>query len=297
LQQLINVAVLGSVYALFALGVGLPWGTLNVLNLAHGSVFLFAGFVSYWIAVRDGISLSLPEALLLGIVAGAALELALEWIVFRQIRRRSHNEHDAQLLMLIGSVGASGLVLAVVDHVTGGSTFSVLRSPAQGGVHHWLGAVVTNLEIWIVILGVVVSAGVAVWLRKTMMGRALRALAVDPETTSLMGVSRLRLSTLVLLLSGGTAGLAGILLGEYLVGLQSTSGQDLLLKGFAVVVLGGVGSVWGSLVGAFVLAGGEVLVTATTSGVWTDAVSFGLIVVILLIRPNGLFGSLRVDRA
>jgi branched-chain amino acid transport system permease protein len=99
-----------------------------------------------------------------------------------------------------------------------------------------------------------------------------------------------------LLLSGGSAGLAGVLLGQYLVGLQSTSGQDLLLKGFAVVVLGGVGSIWGSLVGAFVLAGGEVLVTATTSGVWTDAVSFGLIIVILLLRPNGLFGRMAVDR-
>lgn len=296
MQQLINVAVLGAIYALFALGVGLPWGTLNVLNLAHGSVFLFAGFASYWVTVRDGINLSLPEAAILGIAVGALVELALEVVLFRPIRKRAGSDHEAQLLMLIGSVGASGVLLAIVNHVTGGSTFTVTQTPAQGGVHHFFGAVITNLEIGIIALGIVVAVLSALWLSRSRNGRALRALAIDPETTALMGVSRFRLSTQVLLLSGGSAGLAGVLLGQYLVGLQSTSGQDLLLKGFAVVVLGGVGSIWGSLVGAFVLAGGEVLVTATTSGVWTDAVSFGLIIVILLLRPNGLFGRMAVDR-
>ena len=111
-----------------------------------------------------------------------------------------------------------------------------------------------------------------------------------------MGISQGRLSALVLVISGITAGAAGVFLAIFLDSLTPEDGQDFLLKAFAAVVLGGVGSVWGTLVGAFVLAGGETLISATTSGTWTDAVSFALIIVVLMIKPSGLFSRVSAER-
>ena len=129
------------------------------------------------------------------------------------------------------------------------------------------------------------------------MGRAMRALACDAPTSGLMGISEGRMSALAMAISGATAGVAGVFLTVYLDSVTADSGSDLLLRAFAVVVLGGVGSMWGTLIGAFVLAGGETLVTATTSGIWTSAVSFGLIIAVLLVRPSGLFGKVKGVRA
>jgi branched-chain amino acid transport system permease protein len=296
LQQVINAAVLGSIYSLFAFGIGLPWGTMNVLNLAHGSIFLLCGFICYVLSVKARVPLNLPEAAAVAIAVGVCADWLIELIVFRQIRRRSSNDGEAQLLMVIGSVGIAGIPIAIANNVTGGVPFMILQQPTHSREHELFGASISNLEISIIALSVGIVVAAALWVRFSRHGRGLRAIAVDPEIASLMGISRSRASAIVMGISGGTAGLAGVLFGEYLASLQSTSGEDLLLKGFAVVVVGGVGSLWGLLVGAFALAVGEVVVTATTSGVWTDGVSFALIIVILLLRPNGIFGRATVDR-
>jgi branched-chain amino acid transport system permease protein len=298
MEQLINAIVLGAVYCLFAMGLSLTWGTLNVLNLAHGAVFMFSAFTCYLITQRADLHLPIAVVLIVAVVAGALLELLLDVSVFRQIKRRSRTQGEAEMSMLIGSIGASAILVTIAEQLTADTPFTVTAVPVKASVYHLgSGVYVTNVEIVITVVALVLTVGFALWIQRSQMGRAMRALAYDAPTSGLMGISEGRMSALAMAISGATAGAAGVFLTVYLDSLTADSGSDLLLKAFAVVVLGGVGSMWGTLIGAFVLAGGETLVTATTSGIWTSAVSFGLIIAVLLVRPSGLFGKVRGVRA
>jgi branched-chain amino acid transport system permease protein len=298
MEQLINAIVLGAIYCLFAMGLGLTWGTLNVLNLAHGAVFMFSAFTCYLITQRADVHLAIAVVLIVAVVAGALLELCLDLLVFRQIKRRSRTQGEAEMSMLIGSIGASAVLVTVAQQLTADTPFTVTAVPVKASVYHLgSGVYVTNVEIVIAVVAPVLTVGFALWIQRSRMGRAMRALAYDAPTSGLMGISEGRMSALAMAISGATAGVAGVFLTVYLDSVTADSGSDLLLRAFAVVVLGGVGSMWGTLIGAFVLAGGETLVTATTSGIWTSAVSFGLIIAVLLVRPSGLFGKVKGVRA
>jgi branched-chain amino acid transport system permease protein len=298
MEQLINAIVLGAIYCLFAMGLGLTWGTLNVLNLAHGAVFMFSAFTCYLITQRADVHLPIAVVLIVAVVAGALLELGLDLLVFRQIKRRSRTQGEAEMSMLIGSIGASAILVTVAQQLTADTPFTVTAVPVKASVYHLgSGVYVTNAEIVIAVVAPVLTAGFALWIQRSRIGRAMRALAYDAPTSGLMGISEGRMSALAMAISGATAGVAGVFLTVYLDSVTADSGSDLLLRAFAVVVLGGVGSMWGTLIGAFVLAGGETLVTATTSGIWTSAVSFALIIVVLLVRPSGLFGKVKGMRA
>ena len=298
MEQLINAIVLGAIYCLFAMGLGLTWGALNVLNLAHGAVFMFSAFTCYLITQRADVHLPIAVVLIVAVVAGALLELCLDLLVFGQIKRRSRTQGEAEMSMLIGSIGASAILVTIAEQLTADTPFTVTAVPVKASVYHLgSGVYVTNVEIVITVVAPVLTVGFALWIQRSRIGRAMRALAYDAPTSGLMGISEGRMSALAMAISGATAGAAGIFLTVYLDSVTADSGSDLLLRAFAVVVLGGVGSMWGTLIAAFVLAGGETLVTATTSGSWTGAVSFGLIIAVLLIRPSGLFGKVKGVRA
>jgi branched-chain amino acid transport system permease protein len=296
-QQVVNAIVLGSVYCLFALGLSLSWGTLNVLNLAHGAVFMFSAFTCYLITQQVGWDLPVWLLVLIAMVVGASFEVALDVLVFRPIRKRSKTVSEAELSMLIASIGVAAIPVTIAQRITTDSPFTVSAKPIKASVYHLTpGVYVTNIEIAIVVVALGLTLALALWIQESRTGRALRALAYDAPTSGLMGISQSRMSALALGLSGASAGAAGVFLALFLDSLTPESGGDLLLKAFAAVVLGGVGSMWGAPVGAFVLAAGEVLVAANTSGIWTDAVSFGLIIVVLMLMPNGLFRQVKVDR-
>lgn len=297
MQQVVNAVVLGSVYCLFAVGLSITWGTLNVLNLAHGAVFMFTGFTCFVVTEKIGANVPLVGLVFIAMAAGAILEIAIDVLAFRPIRRRARTLHEAELSMLIASIGAAAIPVTIATEITLGTPFTITAKNITSSQFRILGARVSTIEIAIVSVGVLLLVVLGVWLQRSRLGRGLRALAVDPETSGLMGISEGRLSALVLALSGVTAGLAGVFLAVFLDSLTSSAGQGLLLKAFAAVILGGVGSIWGTLVGAFVLAGAETAVTATTSGTWTDAVSFALIIVVLLVMPNGIFAQAKADRA
>jgi branched-chain amino acid transport system permease protein len=296
MEQVANAIVLGSCYCLFAVGLSLTWGTLNVLNLAHGSVFMFSAFTCYLVTQRLDYNVPLFWLIVLAMVAGIVLELALDLLVFRPIRKRSRTLGEAELSMLIGSIGAAAILVSIAQIVTVDTPFTISANAINVAEYHIGSLYITDIEVVIVVFTLVTTVSLALWLQRTRTGRALRALSIDVETSGLMGISQGRLSALALVISGMTAGAAGVFLAIFLDSLTPEDGQDFLLKAFAAVVLGGVGSVWGTLVGAFALAAGETLVSATTSGTWTDGVSFGLIILVLLIRPSGLFSRVKAER-
>ncbi|MGI5242259.1 branched-chain amino acid ABC transporter permease [Dactylosporangium sp. CA-139066] len=292
--QLVNALVLGGIYVLFALGLSLTWGTLNILNLAHGAVFMFSAFACYLITERW--HLAFPLLVVIAMLVGGAMSLLLDVVVFRAIRSRVQDEAKAELAMLIASLGAATIPLSIAQRMTSDQPFSLAEGSFKTRIFR-IGAVpLTNDGLAIFILAIVLVVGLAVWVRKSRNGRALRALAADPETCGLMGINPRALTAFTLFFAGATAGLGGILLMAHLGSITPMTGETLLLKAFACVILGGVGSVWGTLAGAYVLAFSEVIMTVTTSGTYTDAISFAIIIAILLIRPQGLFSRAKVDR-
>lgn len=293
--DVVDAAVLGSVYTLFALGLTLSWGVLNILNLAHGAIFMFSAFCGYLIT-RDQ-ALSLWVLLPFCMVVGALLALAIELVAFRPIRRRNPDPTQAELAMLIASVGAGAVLVSIVENLTHNEPKAINEATFRVETYDVLGVAVSNIELLIVGLTIVLAGALAAFVRSTRQGRALRALAFDADTCGLLGISGDRLAAITLLVGGALAGIAGCLLAIYQNAISPVMGDPFLLKAFAVIVLGGVGSIGGAVFGAYLLAGVETVAIAHTTGTVRDAIAFALIIVLLLARPQGLFARRAWQRA
>ncbi|MEV0595736.1 branched-chain amino acid ABC transporter permease [Nonomuraea cavernae] len=294
LQDLINALSLGSIYLLFALGMSLVWGTVGILNFAHGAIFMFAAFVSS--IITDQVRLPLPALIVIGAAVGALLSVAVQMLAFQPIMRRAKDHRSGEMQILIGGIGVAAIPLAIAEEVTGSNPFGFAGSSYVTSTFSLLGVRVTSTQLMVVAAALVIGIGVIVWLRFSRSGLALRSIGVDPETASLMGVNRRVLSLSTMAVAGGLAGLAGVLLTYNLGAITPESGDVLLIKAFAAVILGGVGSMAGVIVGAYVLAAAETIVLTQTSGLWVDAVSFGFIFAVLLFKSEGLFGRREVRR-
>jgi branched-chain amino acid transport system permease protein len=295
-QDLINILVLGSIYTLFAIGMSLAWGTIGILNFAHGAIFMFSAFLGYLI-VRDH-RLPMIAVLVIGALAGAAMSMIIEAFAFQPIIRHAKTHAAAELQILIGGIGVASIPLALAQKETKSNPFGFDQGSFAVKVYVFGANRISNVQIIILITTLVVSVGIVRWLQVSRTGLALRSIGVDPETAALMGVNRRKLSLGTMAVAGGLAGIAGVLLTYNFSSLAPESGEPLLIKAFAAVVLGGLGSVSGTIAGCFILSLCEVEIQRHTSyGSWVDALSFGLIFIVLLVRPQGLLGKREVRRA
>jgi branched-chain amino acid transport system permease protein len=294
LQELINAVALGSIYLLFALGMSLAWGTIGILNFAHGAIFMFSAFTGYLI-VRE-VRLPMIVLVLIGLAVGAAMSVAVQIFAFQPIQRRAKDHRTAEMQILIAGIGIASVVVAIAQQITKSNPFGFSNSSFQAKVYTVGTARVSTTQIAIIIAGLVLGFGLAYWLRVSKSGLALRSIGVDAETASVMGINRGRLGLLTMAIAGALAGLAGVLLTFNLGAITPESGDTLLLKAFAAIILGGVGSMIGAIAGAYILAFTESIILTQTSGLWVDAVSFGLIFIVLLVRPQGIFGRGEVRR-
>jgi branched-chain amino acid transport system permease protein len=293
-QDVLTVISLGSIYLLFALGMSLTWGTIDILNFAHGSIFMFSTFAAYRVLAET--ELGLVPVIALGVVVGAAMSLLIQVLAFEQIIKRARDKRTAEMQILIGGIGVAIIPLVIAQDYTKSNPFGLNKSTFE--VTTWtVGDLrITNIASLTIVVAVLLWAGIALWLRRSRNGLALRAIGVDSEVASMMGVDRRRLALLTMAVSGGLAGLAGVLFTYSLGAITPESGETLLVKAFACIILGGVGSMAGVAFGSFFLAAAEVWVLTQTSGSWVEAVSFGLIFLVLLVRPAGVFGRKEVRR-
>ena len=294
MQELLNTLTLGSIYLLFALGMALAWSTIGILNFAHGAIFVFSAFSAHFIS--EQVALPMPALVLISILVGAALSALTQWLAFEQILKRSTNHRSAELRVLIGGIGVAAIPIAIVDKVTASAPFGFTNSTYNSEVYEFMGLRMTNTSLIVVVAGVGIAVALTLWLRVSRQGLGLRAIGVDSETASLMGVNRTAMAIGTMAIAGGLAGLAGSLQVFQLQAMGVATGDQLLIKAFAMIVLGGLGSMAGVILGAFVLAGAETLIFAANLGTWVDAVSFGLIFIVLLLRPQGIFGRQEVRR-
>ena len=286
-QQLVNALSLGCVYALFALGFTLIFGVLGVVNLSHGAVFMVGAYAAEQAVVR--FAFPLWGALLFAFVFCGSLGLLIDFLVLRPLRARS----APHLIPMIATIGVAIILNNGVQGIFGAQN---LRFPS-GLVSEdslQLGNItLTALELGIILMSFVLMAVLLLTLKKTQLGRALRAIAESPKAAYLVGINVEGLFYLTSFAAAGLGGLAGVLIGLYSNALFPLMGQPMLHKGIAVIILGGMGDIRGALLGGLFLGFAEVLSVAYIGSSMRDAVAFGLLFPILLLRPKGLFGTLQ----
>lgn len=294
-QQLLNALVLGSILLLFSLGLSLAWGTLDVLNLSHGAIFILGGYLGY--AISKNHDLPFVVTLLIAMVGSGLAAAFLELIAFGEIRRRITNKKQAELSVLVASLGASIAFNQIIANRTQNLSFS--PSPRLFTVHsyHMLGIQITNIEIIILAVTLVVGSALGYWIQTSRVGRAARGLAYSASTAELMGVNVRMLGLRIMFMSGALAGLAGYLLAFHIAGENTDTGGTYMLSAFAILVLGGVGSVLGATIAAYVIAIAETMVIAYGPSGYANGIAFVLIFVMLLVRPQGIVARVKSERA
>lgn len=294
MQDILGALILGSIYLLFALGMSLSWGTIDILNFSHGSIFMFSVFTAYVILER--VTLPFIAVLAIGVLVGALLSALVQVLAFEQILKRTKDKKKAEMQLLIGGIGVALVPLVIAQRYTQSNPFGLRESSFVVTTWEIGGLRLTNIGLITIILSLGCWALIALWLHRSRHGLALRAIGVDAEVASMMGIDRRRLAIATMTVSGALAGLSGVLFTFGLGAITPESGDTLLVKAFACIILGGVGSMIGVLFGSFFLAAAETLVLTQTTGSWVEAVSFGLIFLMLLVRPNGVFGRKEVRR-
>jgi branched-chain amino acid transport system permease protein len=281
-QQLVNGLQLGGAYALVAVGYTLIFGVLNLLHLAHGEVFMIGAYLGLALAVGGA---PFWVALLGGMLGAAVLGLVVERVAFRPFRDRG--SHVTPLMTTI----AVSLVLqhAVVK----------LYGAEPVAFPQWLAATpivvgpvtVTSLQLVILGTSLALMALLDVLLRRTWLGKAIRATAENPTVAGLLGVNVSLAIVAVFVLASALAGAAGVLLAANFTAVTPFFGVKVGLKALAVMLLGGLGNVPGAMVGGLLLGVIEALSVGYLASSYRDAFAFGVMILILMVRPTGLFGA------
>ena len=290
-QQLFNALVLGSVYALFSLGFTLTFGVLRVINLLYG-FYVAAGAFAALVAVQS-LGLGLWAAGLFGMVAAGLIGMVCDFLVLSPLRRARAPELSSLIVTLGG-------VLLMTSLMEMGFGAEVRRFPirllGQGALT--LGPlVVAPLQLVIVATVLVLVAGLFWLIERTRFGAAIRAVAERPDTAALMGVDVGLVVTGVSFLSAALSAAAGILIGLDFNAVQPFMGEALMLRGFAIIIIGGLGDIRGCLVAGLALGFLEVMTAGYLSSNLKEAVPFAVLILALWLRPHGLFGRESGQRA
>jgi branched-chain amino acid transport system permease protein len=285
LQQLINGLTLGAVYTLIALSFSLVMGILGILNIAIAELFMIGGFLGFS-AIAAGFPL--PAAIAVGMAGCAIAAAIIERIGYRPLR-------DSHLITPLLSTLAFSMILQNLATNIWGS--DPLQLPAELFDQRFsLGPASIGL-MQIVVIGatVVLVAVLAMLVQKTAVGRALRAVAENRDVARLLGVSPNRITLLAFVLSGALAGAAGVLISLHYAAITPYVGVETGLKAIAVMVVGGVTRIFGALVAGPLIGIAEVLTVAYGGSQVRDLVVYGLMILILLLRPQGFLGGARTD--
>ena len=307
LQTLLNGAASGGVYALVALGYTLIFSVLGVINFAQGALFSLGGYLTYLllggtIGVNGalpgwGLPLALPFwlALLLAALGSGAIGLLVERIAFAPLRRRGAEP----LLSLITSLGAGVVLVNLLQLLMGAEGYAFPQGAAGlANLPESLligGARIRTIQVLLLAISTLAVAGLSLWLEKSRSGKAMRAVAEDATTATLLGINSVAVVRLAFLLSGMLAGLGGGLIGMSVSLAGPYFGISYGLKGLAVLVLGGLGSVPGAIVGGLVMGLAEALIPPAASG-WRDALAFAILFAVLVLRPSGLLGRRQLEK-
>jgi branched-chain amino acid transport system permease protein len=284
-QQVINGLFLGSIYALFALGYTLVFGVLDILNLAHQAVFMLCAFTA--LALVSGLHLHALAALPIAVVVAGLIGVVLDRIAFRPLRGRS----DSNVSGLISSLAAATLFESIAVGIWGPDVARFPFGVVPERHLHVGGALISELQLVIVGISVVMMAALTWLVQRTRLGRQIRAVAESPLAARILGVDVDRVIAASFFISSALGGAAGVLFGLAFNNVSPDMGRSVELKGLAVIILGGMGSMPGAVLAGFGMGLVEVFTVANLGASYRDAVSFAVLFLVLLFRPRGLLGQ------
>jgi neutral amino acid transport system permease protein len=284
-QRSVNGLVAGSYFALGAIGLTLVYGILKLVNFAHGDMLTLGGYVAFLFNVSIG--MPLVVALVLAVAAVALFGAATEVVMWRPMRAK----RAGMLQLLLMSLGLAFVLRNMIQFVAGTAPKSLDVNVTDSIT--FLGLSIGRTELIVMVVAFAVLVAVAAMLRITSLGRQMRALADNFDLAETTGIDTGRVVIKTWLLAGGLAGLAGVMVVAATGSLSPNTGFFLLLSLFAAVVLGGIGNAYGALAGGLVIGLTQEWSTLVISSEWKVAVSFIVLILVLIVRPEGIFGKER----
>jgi branched-chain amino acid transport system permease protein len=303
LQQFLNGLSIGSIYAIFALGYTLVYSILGIVNLAHGAIFTLGAYFTY--ALMGGnfgfngllanaalpIKLPFAIALILASILAGLVGVVMERVAFQPLRRQGSDP----LLTVVSSLGVGVVIVNLIQYLVGAESYTYPANtygnlpPAINFGTPENPIPIRSVQVVIFAVSVVIVAILTYFINRTKYGKAMQAIAEDPTTASLLGINSDRFIILTFFISSFLAGLAGTLVASSVSIAGPYFGIAFGLRGLAVIVLGGLGSIPGAVLGGLVIGLVEAFVPSDFSG-YKDAVAFGILFIMLLVRPQGLLG-------
>jgi branched-chain amino acid transport system permease protein len=294
LQQLSNGLIIGSMYALIALGYTMVYGILQLINFAHGEVFMIGSYIGLAVLsffVSSGLSATVPVAAILlvtflvAMASCALLGVGIERLAYRPLR------HSSRLSLLITALGISIALQNLVMLTMGArdkpypSDFFPRGEVVLGGVH------LSYIQIFILSMTLVLMVGLNLLVKKTKLGKAMRATAQDHEAAGLMGINPNLIIMMTFAIGSALGAAAGVLFGLYYGITNFYIGFQAGMKAFTAAVLGGIGNMGGAMLGGLLLGVLESLCAGYISSQWKDVFAFAILILVLVFRPAGLLGE------
>jgi branched-chain amino acid transport system permease protein len=304
----------GAIYALVALGYTMVYGVLQLINFAHSEVFMYGAFAAAWVVMALGggdatSTIGSLGMLLLALIAAMAVSGGIALLLERVAYRPLINKNAPKLLVLISAIGASfalAEIMGLRDRIAGwfhldDNLNAYIGKPRDATVlpdivhdrslFTLFGYHVRMVDVIVLVSAILLMIGADQFIRRSKLGRGIRAVAQDPETAALMGVNSTRVIQVTFLIGGLLAGAAALLYMTKIGVIKFNGGFILGVKAFTAAVLGGIGNLRGALLGGLILGVAENFGSAYFGNAWKDVVSFVLLVLVLMFRPSGLLGE------
>lgn len=287
MQQLINGLSLGSIYALLALGYTMIYGIIKIIHFAHGDVYMLGAFFGYY--TINVWHFNFIMALFGSMIFCALVGMLIEFVAYRPLR------HSSRIAVLITAIGASYFLENGMSVLFSGDTRDFPQVIKQVN-YEWFGIRITNIQLLIFATTIILMIILQLIVKKTKMGRAMRAAAADPVAAELMGININGTISFVFAIGSAMAGAAGVLIGLYYNSIEPTMGLTPGIKAFVAAVVGGVGSIPGAAVGAVIIGCLESLMQAIGFSAFKDAAVYVVLIIVLLFLPAGLFGNKQPEK-
>jgi len=286
LEDAINGVLMGSIYGLTALGLTIIFGVLKVINFAHGSLLMVGMYVAYWAIIFTGLHPYL--ALIIVVPVMYFFGFYLQDIVIKPIFKAEKDVREP-ITVIIVTTG----VWYILDNLTllifGPQYRGIQDNPLRGKMLQIGEMLISVPKLWGFVAAVITAAAVYWFFQKTRMGRAIRATSLDREAASLMGINQFKVYNVAFGIGTATAGIAAVTLVPF-YNIFPTVGVLFDIKGFIIVVLGGLGSIGGAILGGIIIGLIESIGPQFMTATWTEAIVYGLFLVVLFVKPSGLFG-------
>jgi branched-chain amino acid transport system permease protein len=293
LQQVVNGLSLGSIYALIALGYTMVYGVLRLINFAHGDVYMVGAYVGYFLSRRlQGGGPSFVSALLVmlgSMIACALLGILIERLAYRPVRR------EARLTLLITAIGVS-LFIENLAQLVFGPDPKFFPSLAPRADFIVAGVRLTSEQITVIVVSFLLMLLLRFFIMKTRTGKAMRAVSFSLDAARLMGISTDWIISVTFALGSALAAAAGVLIGMQIPKIDPLMGIMYGLKAFVAAVLGGIGSIPGAVLGGLLIGTSEVMVVGYLSSTYREAIAFAILILVLILRPQGLLGRVHKEK-